>query len=538
MPFEKENRQHGTRSGNGIKQKENAIDSTTNTTEGKGGDGAIRRIRHYEELEGGVGKEIFFRSPRYGRSDLGRVEPTVKAVLSGVTTQPELFDASQSGIAFVCLKGIELTQGILIDPLLVSFDGHEVYRGRARISSIRVENGQTIVGAALLDGLIDISDILHLQEISGSRDPETEAFSLSPRKWYCEGHERFKALVAEFHLFLQEAKEKLARLEERLPRHVLHSEAPSATRQAVIQKLKEEFVPLFVRYTEEIDAVVRGISPATNAKLKRFSLAFLHDFMMEAPLLHRTRHKPLGYAGDFEVMRYLYERRFEGDSLFAKALNLAAASTRGARAVCCRKDLLKRRLIDCVTARKDRRSPIRIASIAAGPAQEIHEFLQETYPSGVPISFVLFDQDPLALSFAQRRLLPLTATKWQGKVEVVYLHDSVTRLLFDPTIFQEFGPFDMIFSSGLFDYLRFEAASGLTRALYENLAEGGGLYIGNMVPENPSRWLLEHQLDWFLIYRSREEMTAFATAGAPEGTISIEEEETGINPFLRIERKG
>ncbi len=496
------------------------------------------RGKSYEELEGGVGKDVFFRPPRYSRNAFGAIQANVRAVISGITTQSELFDASQTGIAFISPPQIEVAQGVLIDSLLVTFDDHEVYRGKARVSSIREENGHRIIGAALLEGLIDIADILRLREIKGYREGETQEIALSMRNWHTPGHEDFKALVAELRLFFEDASEALGRLEEKLPRHVLHTEAPSASRQALIERMKAEFVPVFVRYSEEIDAAIRGIPEEENERLKAFSLRFLHSFMMQAPFLHRTRYKPLGYPGDFEVMRYLYERHFEGETLFAKALHLAVIWTRGAQAVRCRKDLIKRRIAACVEAHKSRGEPVRIASIAAGPAQEIYEFLRERSPDGPPMAFVVFDQDPMALSFAQRRLLPLTVTKWQGAVEIVYLRDSIKRLLSDPTIFQGFGPFDLIFCSGLFDYLRFESARGLTGALYENLAPGGELYIGNMVPENPCKWFLEHHLEWFLRYRSRPEMLEFAEAGAPGAEISIEEEETGINPFLRVQRPG
>ncbi len=57
---------------------------------------------------------------------------------------------------------------------------------------------------------------------------------------------------------------------------------------------------------------------------------------MQSPWMHRARHKPLGYLGDFEMMNGLYGNHFAGSTLFAKArqprLRLDARSGRRANA--------------------------------------------------------------------------------------------------------------------------------------------------------------------------------------------------------------
>ena len=60
------------------------------------------------------------------------------------------------------------------------------------------------------------------------------------------------------------------------------------------------------------------------------------------------------------------------------------------------------------------------------------------------------------------------------------------------------------------------------------------MYIGNMTPENPSRWFMEHHLDWFLIHRTRDALRTMAAAAAPKAHLTILEEASGINPFVRI----
>ncbi|MFL5445653.1 MAG: hypothetical protein ACJ78W_14165, partial [Myxococcales bacterium] len=64
----------------------------------------------------------------------------------------------------------------------------------------------------------------------------------------------------------------------------------------------------------------------------------------------------------------------------------------------------------------------------------------------------------------------------------------------------------------------------------------GALYIANMVPESPNRWVMEHLLDWHLIHRTRSELMDIGRRAAPDGAIRVLEEETGVNPFIEIVR--
>src|SRR5207245_2941876 len=136
--------------------------------------------------------------------------------------------------------------------------------------------------------------------------------------------------------------------------------------------------------------------------------------------------------------------------------------------------------------------------------QELCELLAETPRLAAPLDVVRFDQDKGALACAYRRVQPLTDNRGGPSVRITYLHESIKRLLRDRMLFDDFGKFDLIYSAGLFDYLRAPTAVQLARDFYSRLEAGGQLIIANMVPENPSRWFMEHHLDWSLLYRTRE----------------------------------
>jgi hypothetical protein len=174
-----------------------------------------------------------------------------------------------------------------------------------------------------------------------------------------------------------------------------------------------------------------------------------------------------------------------------------------------------------------------VLSIAAGPAQELAELFDEMDEMPEALELVLFEQDKNALSHAWRRLKSSVDTRFPHGVRLMFLHDSIKRLLRDPELLAPFGKFDLIYSCGMYDYLQRRTAIVLTRRLAAALAGGGQLLVANMV-DHPTRWLMEHHLDWRLIYRTREELSDVGSQAVPGAQLRILEEESGANPFLQI----
>ncbi|MFT3925802.1 MAG: hypothetical protein QM778_24885 [Myxococcales bacterium] len=496
-------------------------------------------VRNYQDLEGGVGREVNFRPPRYQSAEFGPVGAVVNAVVDGKSYTCVLHDVSQNGVAFEWHEVGRLEVGATISVLTVSFDRHEAYRGAARVGSVRDADGYQLVGASFLDTLMNIDDVLQLRDVK-AWSGAGPGLALKERPWRFAGHERFKSLVAEMRLLLLDAEQQLGELEASLPWHVVHGgDQDLPARDALIHRLRTEVVDEIMTVYNEIGSMRDPVSPAEHRAMKEYSIRQLNDLLMQASWLRRARDKPLGYPGDFELMNGIYGigafGSFAGNTLFAKTLNLFLVNTPAARAVAERKNVVAARLSKLLDECKPSGRPIRVLSLAAGPAQETYELLSTREHFPTPVEIVLFDQDKRALSFAYGRFKQLPAVKY-GQVRIVYLHDTIKRLLRDPRLFASFGEFDMIFSCGLFDYLPQATATTLTTNLYANLASGGSLYVGNQTIKTTSRWLIEFLADWYLIYREHSEMLAFASAGVPTADISILEEPTGINPFVVLRR--
>jgi extracellular factor (EF) 3-hydroxypalmitic acid methyl ester biosynthesis protein len=493
----------------------------------------VAPIRTYEELEGAQGREVFFRPQRYRAPDLLPVHGQVLVSIGGTAVTCALHDVSQNGVALEWPAGKPaLSVGEHLPEVVVQFDGHEAYRGEGRVGSLRDAGGATVVGVSFEGLLLQVDEILHLRSIKQFAESRATTQPL----WKASGHERFKVLVSDLQLFFQDAEEQFGRLEEQLPWHVLHggSGPASPARTALIEQIRSGFARDVVRMTEEIDAAVRSAPPAHTAALVQWSRRHVHHFFMQAPSARRAFQKPFGYAGDYEVMRFIYELPFEGQTLFGKSICLMFNETSASRAVHHRKDLVKRRMRQLI---ESRRRPLRILSIAAGPAQELYELLQEIDDIPEPLEIVLFEQDKGALAYAYGRLRPIVDNRWSRQVKLVYLHESIKRLLRDSQLFTPLGPFDLLYSVGLFDYLRPATAVQLARTFESQLADGGTALIGNMAPHNPSRWFMEHHLEWNLIYRSHAELLEIGARAAPRAKLQILEEESGVNPFVEISKE-
>ena len=138
----------------------------------------------------------------------------------------------------------------------------------------------------------------------------------------------------------------------------------------------------------------------------------------------------------------------------------------------------------------------------------------------MPLEVVLFEQDKNALAHAFRRLTPSVDARFPGRVRLVFLHDSIKRLLRDGSLFGPFGKFDLIYSAGLYDYLPDGLARRLTARLLQMLRPSGRLVIANFVPGGSGRGYMELFMDWTLVLRNEAAMRdlSFAAGAAQVNT--------------------
>ena len=253
------------------------------------------------------------------------------------------------------------------------------------------------------------------------------------------------------------------------------------------------------------------------------------QILLGAPFHNRAFNKPLGYAGDYQMMNQIYSFEGMGDSLFSKCLHLYFISAPESRAVRNRAEYLYNQIHSKVFPLQDKTKKVNILSVACGPAFEVQTFIKRNLQAVELTKFCFLDQDMEALQFVQRKIKALERDlKISIDFELIHkpIRDVIAKGLDDK--------FDLIYSAGLFDYFSDPVASMAAKRLHAALAEGGKLIIGNFSNSSLGKITMDIALDWHLIYRSPEELTnLFAPVGQ---NFRIESEKEGINLFCHIDK--
>jgi hypothetical protein len=148
------------------------------------------------------------------------------------------------------------------------------------------------------------------------------------------------------------------------------------------------------------------------------------------------------------------------------------------------------------------------------------------------LELVLLDLDEAALEFARANL-----AMHLGPQQVALHRENLFRLAAADRRSALLERADAIVCLGLFDYLADEPAAGLLRMIWHGLAPGGLALVGNFAPHCPTRAYMEWIGNWYLIYRTAEELRRLASAaGLPPEGFDITAERLGIDLFIHARK--
>lgn len=288
---------------------------------------------------------------------------------------------------------------------------------------------------------------------------------------------------------------------------------------------------------EAFEKSARTISPEDQAHHKFFFRRQIHPLVLCSPFTHRTFYKPLGYAGDYEMVNMMLGDPFKGASLFAKSLNYAFLQTPPVKAHRNRITYLTAQLNEAVEKANGQR--IRVLNLGCGPAQEIQNFLASSENSNL-CDFTLLDFNDETISFTAERLESLK-NKHQREANIQIIKRSVHQLLKQASAGDtdmKWESYDLVYCAGLFDYLSQKVCCRLTDIFTRLAKPGGRTVVTNVAADHPSIAWMEYVLEWNLIYRDNDAMHGLVPQ-MPEPYLSkLSADETGVNLFLEIDKTG
>lgn len=447
----------------------------------------------------------------------------------GLDFQGTLLSLERHRVAFEiygAASGVRTSE--VLEEVRVHIGDKLVYSGRGVVCGLVHTGTVLICEASLEDGWLDV-DLMALGEAGGNL---RGAFDQFVRQW-----QKTYQISAEYKLAIADIQSLLFGLRTWLDQVELGIRAlPAADRLAVEQQTAQELKasvnsalePLFERF----EKVCSDIDPAAHAVHRSFCRKQLHPFLMSSPFMHRIYHKPLGYAGDYEMMNMIWRNGYEGSSLFAKLLNAFILNQAPARSVRNRVDYLTQRIQDRALEQVRARKTTRVFSLGCGPAQEVQNSMRETLADQCEFWLLDFNEETLAYVSQQ---VGEAKRKHQRSTPVHTIKKSVHQLLRETEKGRaQTDGFQLIYSSGLYDYLTDRICKQLNGYLYDRLAPGGVLIVSNFDPSNPIRNWMEYAFEWFLLYRAGPQMGALAPDQVRPEYCKVIAEPTGCNVFLEI----
>lgn len=249
----------------------------------------------------------------------------------------------------------------------------------------------------------------------------------------------------------------------------------------------------------------------------------LFPAMLEDPFVRHSATRPRGYPGDAELLDFIYRSdnvraRVASASPLGKRLYRFSCETPAPEAVRLRSALAAAE-IDRAAAHGRRPH---ILSVACGHLREAP--VARSPAAGTLGRYVGVDQDRQSLDLVRREYGPLGVEAIEFPVrEVIRNGDAL-------------GKFDFIYCLGLYDYLSDETGGRLLKRLFGMLNPGGKVWIANFTGAPWSVGYMEAMMDWWLVYRSPEQMAALRSV-LPAGAVASSEvflEPTGNVAFLEV----
>ncbi|KWU26386.1 hypothetical protein AS149_25695 [Burkholderia cenocepacia] len=309
---------------------------------------------------------------------------------------------------------------------------------------------------------------------------------------------------------------------------------PAAATDAQKQALLIAHEPALLRFSRALagfTAAGEVLPDKVQAEYHDHTHSLVHPLMLQSPFARRCFEKPLGYAGDYVMVRYIVGDPMQGETAFAQLMNFALQQADVAQGHRNRIHMLEALLHGHAATAHEAGGKARGMTIGCGPAEETFRFiLNSTHADSLQLTLVDFNRE--TLDWTAGRLLQ--ACEQTGRRPgFAFVEESVVNIARRRPATIE-PDFDFVVCAGLFDYFSDKVCSRVIEFGARSLLPGGTLVVTN-VSKCASSFGMSKLLEWDLIYRSAEHLERLMPK-IPGFSSRVYVDETGTNVVAEMRR--
>lgn len=412
----------------------------------------------------------------------------------------------------------------VLNDLTIRSGERNIYKGKAVVVRLLNTGLMAVVSVTLIDEWNELAVI--------GRDGKCVA---DEARAFVEGwNERFnvrreyQVVVSEMRAYFSEITRWVDQADMKIS---LPRDEDGRVREDVFFELARPLLEKGREYLQWFESEAAQIDPEIAPAHRSFAQAAIHPLILRAPFVYRTFAKPLGYAGDYEMVNQILGDPRQGPSTYFQLVNYMFLQAGVAVAHRNRIDILRDRLDDFALRAVQAGRPMRVLNVGCGPAVEIQRFARDN-PHSDRLEFVLVDFSEETLEYT-RQCLEEASRPTGRKLNLTLQHESVNQLLKRAARSQRVAPeesFDYVYCAGLFDYLSDKVCTRLVEYFISRSRVGARILVTNVHSSNPERNWMEHFLEWYLIYRDE----AALLRAMPQGLKDVKTytDPIGVNVFL------
>ncbi|MCG8637576.1 MAG: hypothetical protein MI863_27360 [Desulfobacterales bacterium] len=329
----------------------------------------------------------------------------------------------------------------------------------------------------------------------------------------------FKALVCDWRMYFTRLKQALDNEDKK------GIYRKSEAQEFYLKGLEKEVIRQINTFIEKLNIITDKLGKNESLSYKRYFRENLNLFLRISPFVAAVIDKDRGYAGNFEIIKQLFDDPYTGDSLFAKMLNRFIFSL---DAVTAHQDRIKFLYDILCSMYEESRDDFSFLVLGSGPGEEILRFVENnSFTAEKPVHASLLDMDAFALIDFKDQIQYLQVDNFTVEPINNNLLNILANRVNDPIERQ----YSLTYCAGMFDYFSEKICKRIIDYLIKHTKPGGQVIVTNVHENSFARKFMDYGGEWELILRDEEKMVNMAPSGYQYDLFSDDKK---ANLYLRI----